>query len=145
MMKRYAVTIEIETYATNREHALSQSLDVLANTEDNLATHCNRIVGIIHETDENGTPLHDATAEADRDQPRHPMTPDTIVILYDVTEIPGADRDEESPTWRGTIGEFIAANGCDEAAIAHIANRIANWGSYYFGGGAEPLTVLRLA
>jgi hypothetical protein len=57
MMKRYAVTIEIETYATNREHALSQSLDVLANTEDNLATHCNRIVGIIHETDENGTPL----------------------------------------------------------------------------------------
>ena len=57
MMKRYAVEIEIETYATNRKDALSNALDVLANTDGDLASHCNRITAWVQETNECGVPL----------------------------------------------------------------------------------------
>lgn len=57
MMKRYAVTIEVETYATNQKHALSTALDVLIATDGELKNHYNRIVADVQESDDNGAPL----------------------------------------------------------------------------------------
>jgi fructose-1-phosphate kinase PfkB-like protein len=57
MMKRYQVEIEIETYATSQDHALSHALDVLVNNDAELKHHCNRIVAVVQETDDNGAPL----------------------------------------------------------------------------------------
>ena len=75
------------------------------------------------------------------------MNADTIVILYDVTEWETANAacETETETWRGTIADFLRDNEFLPLEIGMIVHHLLSGGAHYFGGGAEPLTVLRLA
>lgn len=73
------------------------------------------------------------------------MNPDTTVILYDVTEHRDYPTvaDKETETWRGSYSEFLANNELAPVEVAMIEAGLTQRGCYYFGGGAQPLTVLR--
>lgn len=75
------------------------------------------------------------------------MNSETIVILYDVTEKHGypIEADEETETWRGTFADFLAANELSAFETEEMAHNLMAHGGHHFGGGAQQLTVLRIA
>lgn len=54
-MRRYAVTIEVEEYAHNREDALHSALGTLRMQE--LGNSSKRIVSYVQECEDNGKPM----------------------------------------------------------------------------------------
>jgi hypothetical protein len=63
------------------------------------------------------------------------------VTLFAIPET----SDQECSEWSGTLDEFLADNTFDEQEQTAIRRHISNYGMHVFGGGAQSLTVLRVA
>lgn len=63
----------------------------------------------------------------------------TCVVLFAV------DHEAETEEWRGTLAEFITANELDTYQIAELQRNLNARREHPFGGGAEALTILRVA
>lgn len=70
----------------------------------------------------------------------HPWKPDTPVVLSEVDQT----TDAETPTWRGTLEDFLRDNDLTESETARVCADLFYRHAHMTGGGAAQLFVLRV-